>query len=112
MLPIRLQTLNDRSIDSSKPYILYWMTSARRPHFNFALEHAIDLANQHKIGLVVFECLRMNYRWACDRFHQFVKEGMIVNQAAFSDSKVHYIPCLETPNVMLLLQRNIIHQQK
>ena len=40
----------------------------------------------------------MNYRWACDRFHQFVKEGMIANQTAFTTSKVHYIPCLETPS--------------
>ena len=81
MHPIRLQTLNDASIDTSKPYILYWMTSARRPQFNFALEHAIELANEHNIGLVVFEGLRMEYRWASDRFHQFVQDGMIVNQA-------------------------------
>ena len=99
MHPIRLQTLNDRPVDTSKPYVLYWMTSARRPQFNFALEHAIDLANQHNVGLVVFEGLRMNYRWASDRFHQFVKEGMIANQTAFSPSNVHYIPCFETPDV-------------
>lgn len=99
MHPIRLQTLNDRPVDTSKPYILYWMTSARRPQFNFALEHAISVANQHNIGLVVFEGLRMDYRWASDRFHQFVREGMLVNQNAFANSKVHYIPCLETPDV-------------
>ena len=98
MLPIRLQNLNHRPVNSSKPYILYWMTSARRPQFNFALEHAIDLANQYGKGLIVFEGLRMDYRWASDRFHQFVKEGMLVNQAAFKNSNVHYIPCLETPN--------------
>ena len=98
MHPIRLQTLNEHPIDASKPYILYWMTSARRPTCNFALEHAIELANQHNKGLIVFEGLRMDYRWASDRFHQFVREGMRNNQHSFSKTKVTYIPCLETPN--------------
>ena len=99
MHPVRLQTLNDRPVDVSKPYVLYWMTSARRPQFNFALEYAIDLANEHNVGLVVFEGLRMDYRWASDRFHAFVQEGMVSNQTAFANSKAHYIPCLETPDV-------------
>lgn len=92
----RLYTLNQRSIDSTKPFVLYWMTSARRPHYNFGLEHAIALANQHGVGLVVFEGLRMDYRWTCERFHAFVQEGMLCNKHTFTNSKAIYIPYLET----------------
>ena len=95
----RLHTLNEQPIDHTKPFILYWMVSARRPQYNFALEHAIELANKHDMGVVVFEGLRMNYRWASERFHTFVQEGMLNNQHSFSNTKVTYIPCLETPDV-------------
>ncbi len=93
----RLHTLNQRPIDATKPFVLYWMTSARRPHYNFGLEHAIALANQHGVGLVVFEGLRMDYRWASERFHAFVRDGMLCNQHTFKDSNATYIPYLETP---------------
>ena len=95
----RLHTLNEQALDDSKPFILYWMVSARRPHYNFALEHAIELANKYDMGVVVFEGLRMNHRWASERFHTFVQEGMLNNQHTFSNTKVTYIPCLETPTV-------------
>ena len=71
----RLFELNDRPIRPEGSYVLYWMTSARRP-YNFALEHAIEQANILGKGLIVFEGLRMDYRWASDRMHQFVLDGM------------------------------------
>lgn len=79
--------------------MLYWMTSARRPKYNFALEYAIEQANLLGKGLIVFEGLRIDYRWASDRMHQFVLEGMRNNEQYFQDTKITYISCMETPSV-------------
>lgn len=77
-------------------YVLYWMTAFRRPQWNFALERAIDWCRELGKPLVVLEALRVDYQWACDRFHTFVVQGMRDNGAAFADSEgVAYYPYLE-----------------
>lgn len=77
-------------------YVLYWMTAFRRPRWNFALERAIDWARGLEKPLVVFEALRVDYRWACDRFHTVVVEGMRDNRDAFAEiDGVCYYPYLE-----------------
>ena len=45
-------------------FVVYWMTSARRAQWNHALEHAVDLATEHGLPLVVIECLALQHRWA------------------------------------------------
>ncbi|MGV3484812.1 MAG: deoxyribodipyrimidine photolyase [Planctomycetaceae bacterium] len=57
-------------------YVLYWMIANRRFTWNFALDHAIDRAKQFGKPLLIFEPLRVRYRWASDRLHRFVIEGM------------------------------------
>ena len=91
----RLTQANDAPIDPSGDYVLYWMVAFRRPRFNFALEHAVDRAKELGKPLVVFEPLRVRYRWASDRLHQFVVEGMRDNEAAFRDLPVTYFPYVE-----------------
>ena len=72
------------------------MTAFRRPRWNFALERAVDWARGLGKPLVVFEALRVDYRWACDRFHGFVAAGMRDNRDAFAPVKgVCYYPYLE-----------------
>ena len=60
--------------------VVYWMTAARRPHWNHALDHAIHLARDHNLPLVVIECLALQHRWANDRISTFVLQGMIDNR--------------------------------
>jgi deoxyribodipyrimidine photo-lyase len=55
------------------------MVSSRRTRFNFGLQHAVDLARELARPLVVLEALRCDYRWACERFHRFVLDGMADN---------------------------------
>ncbi|MBK5097325.1 MAG: deoxyribodipyrimidine photolyase, partial [Gemmatimonadetes bacterium] len=75
----RVRTLNDRVPDPNGAHVLYWMTSARRTTFNFALERAVEWACELGRGLVVLEALRCDYEWASDRFHRFVLDGMADN---------------------------------
>ncbi|MEO1497932.1 MAG: deoxyribodipyrimidine photolyase [Planctomycetota bacterium] len=77
-------------------YVLYWMTAFRRPRWNFSLQLAIDWARSLDKPLVVFEALRVDYRWASDRFHTFVLQGMHDNAAAFDGVKgATYYPYVE-----------------
>ena len=55
--------------------VVYWMTTARRAQWNHALEHAIGLAKEHDLPLVVIECLALQHRWANDRISTFVLEA-------------------------------------
>jgi deoxyribodipyrimidine photo-lyase len=91
----RVRTLNGAAINPSGSYVLYWMVTARRPHFNFALEHAAAWAKQLGRPLVVLEALRVGYPWASARLHRFALEGMLDNQAAFADSPALYYPYVE-----------------
>jgi deoxyribodipyrimidine photo-lyase len=52
------------------------MTAHRRIRSNFALQHAVWLAEKHGVPLVVLEALRLDYQWASPRIHRFVIEGM------------------------------------
>ena len=72
----RLRQVNRTPVNPQGDYVLYWMIAARRPHFNFALERAVEQARALGKGLVVLEALRCAYPWACDRLHAFVLEGM------------------------------------
>jgi len=92
---IRVRALNQWPIDSSKSFVLYWMTAYRRTRFNFALQRAIELANQLQKPLVILEAVRCNYKWASDRFHQFIFDGMQDNAAHIDSSNAFYAAYIE-----------------
>jgi len=92
---LRLITANDHAVRNDGHYVLYWMTAARRTTWNFALQRAVEWATHLKRPLVVFEPLRCGYRWASDRFHAFVVQGMADNAAACATAKVTYLPYVE-----------------
>ena len=88
-----------RILDSAPPrpnrnYVLYWMIAARRPRWNFALDRAAELARELDQPLLMFEALRCDYRWASDRHHRFVIDGMADNAAAFA-GRATYLPYVE-----------------
>ena len=76
--------------------VVYWMISARRSTWNHGLQHAIELANQKGLPLVIVEALAIAHQYANDRTHTFVIQGMMDNRKAFEDSPVTYIPYVET----------------
>ncbi|MEM9552746.1 MAG: deoxyribodipyrimidine photolyase [Acidobacteriota bacterium] len=92
----RLAYANNAAILADRDYVLYWMIAARRPRWNFALDHAIGRARELGKPLVVFEPLRVGYPWASDRLHRFVVDGMQANARVFDDAPALYYPWLES----------------
>ncbi len=92
---MRVRSCNDLGIRPRQSWVLYWMTAFRRTRSNFALQLARDLAQELGKPLVVFEALRVRYRWACDRFHRFIIEGMLDNAESCQAANVLYYPYVE-----------------
>ena len=95
---IRIQTGNDAPIRADGDFVLYWMIAFRRTTWNFSLQRAVELAVELQKPLVIFEPLRIGYRWASDRIHRFVIDGMADNAARIADVKnpgVLYFPYVE-----------------
>lgn len=99
MVPkIRIQQCNAAPIQHDGEYIVYWMIAARRTEWNFGLQRAVEWATELRKPLVIFEPLRVGYRWASDRLHRFVIDGMADNAARIAAAKnpgVLYYPYLE-----------------
>jgi deoxyribodipyrimidine photo-lyase len=92
---IRVRPLNDHAVCESGDFVLYWMIAFRRTHWNFALQRAVEWASELRKPLVVLEALRCDYKWASDRLHAFVIQGMADNQQALADRPAFYYPYLE-----------------
>ncbi|MBM3973565.1 MAG: deoxyribodipyrimidine photolyase [Planctomycetes bacterium] len=92
---VRIRPCGDLPARTDGTHVLYWMTAARRGKANFALQRAVELAHEHRVPLLVMEGLRVGYRWASDRHHAFVLQGMADNRAAFAAAGVTYMPYVE-----------------
>jgi deoxyribodipyrimidine photo-lyase len=86
----RLFPWNHRRPNLNGDYVLYWMQIHRRLQYNFALEEAVHLANQLGKPLLIYEGLKCDYPWACDRFHQFLMEGMQENSSELRKADFAY----------------------
>ena len=93
--PLRVTAKNDCDPRADGEYVLYWMIANRRSRWNFALDRAIDWALHLDRPLLVLEALRADYRWASDRLHRFIIDGMRDNSHAFAGSPVGYYPYVE-----------------
>ena len=92
---LRLSRGNDLPARRDGDYVLYWMTSARRRRANFALQRAVDWCHELGKPLLVLEALRCGYRWASDRIHRFVLDGMRDNAVAFAEGGAGYYAYVE-----------------
>jgi len=93
---IRIRECNTAPVRADGQYVLYWMIAFRRLGWNFALEHAAEQARELGRPLVILEPLRCGYRWASDRFHRFVLDGMAGHARRLTGSKVLYYPYVES----------------
>jgi deoxyribodipyrimidine photo-lyase len=91
----RIRKCNDSPPNAQGDYVLYWMIANRRAQWNFSLQRAVEWTVRLGKPLVVFEALRCCYKWASDRLHSFIIDGMKDNKKNFSESSVLYYPYLE-----------------
>ncbi len=91
----RVTTLNPSPIRADRPWVLYWMVTARRTSFNLALERSADYARHLGRPLLVLEALRCDYPWASDRLHRFILDGMADNRRALQRRNAVYFPFVE-----------------
>jgi deoxyribodipyrimidine photo-lyase len=92
---VRVQALNSIPVHSNNDFVLYWMTAYRRTRFNFALQRAVVWAEKLRKPLVILEAVRCNYRWASDRLHQFILDGMLDNAQTVPSTNALYCAYIE-----------------
>jgi deoxyribodipyrimidine photo-lyase len=71
------------------------MQMFKRFHYNFALQHAVELANELNKPLLIYEGLSATYPWASDRFHTFILEGMKESVDLAAQNNINYLPYAE-----------------
>jgi len=91
----RIRLLNTAAISPAGDYVLYWMVANRRLEWNFSLQRAAACAERLNKPLVICEPLRVGYRWASDRLHRFVMQGMADNLQQAASLPVHYYAYVE-----------------
>ena len=89
-----LKDINPESIADSK-YVVYWMISFKRIGYNFALQRAVEWANQLSQPLLILEPLILDYPMSSIRFHKFTLEGMKEVDEKVSNTKAFYYPFVE-----------------
>jgi len=92
---LRIRAANTRSVQPDGARVIYWMIASRRVRFNFGLQRAADWSRGLGLPLVVLEALRSDYRWASDRLHRFIVDGMADTAAALEGRNVTYYPYVE-----------------
>lgn len=91
----RVRPANAAPARPERPFVLYWMTAARRTSHSPALDRAVAWSRALRRPLVVLEALRVDYPWASARHHQFVIDGMADQAARFAAAGVAYHPYVE-----------------
>ncbi len=92
---IRIRAGNSLIARQDGDFVLYWMIASRRTSWNFALDRSIEWAEKLGKPLVIFEALRAGYKWASDRMHSFVLDGMADNARTTENTGALYYPYVE-----------------
>jgi deoxyribodipyrimidine photo-lyase len=92
---LRMRRVNDAGTNDGGEFVLYWMTSVRRLRYNFGLQLAAAEARARAKPLLILEALRAGHRWANDRMHRFVLDGMADHARRLEGGGVAYFPYVE-----------------
>lgn len=91
----RIRVCNSAGVRSDGRFVLYWMTAERRASWNFALDRAVDWAVHLQKPLLIVEVLGLGNRWASERHHRFVLDGMAENARQFDPTPACFCPFIE-----------------
>ena len=92
----RVREINQKPILEKNEFVLYWMQAFRRLESNHSLDYAVSIAKQLEKPLVVYEGLRMDYKWNSERIHKFILEGMCDNTKVSETLGINYWSFVET----------------
>ena len=90
LLP-RIRLLNDKPINPSGAFVVYWMTASRRFNYNASLERAIELGITLNKPVLVVEGVSIRHKWTSERVLTFMVQGLIRNLDQFADHKISVI---------------------
>ena len=71
-------------------FVVYWMQTTHRAHDNFALNFAIERANELGLPVQVYHGLRHDYPWASDRLHTWILQSVVDLYADFEAKGINY----------------------
>lgn len=92
---LRIHAARESRARTDGELVLYWMQTTQRVQYNFALEFAVEQANQLRVPLLVYHGLRHDYPWASDRIHTFILETVVDLYRDFEARGVQYAFYLE-----------------
>jgi deoxyribodipyrimidine photo-lyase len=92
---LRLRPLNGAPVRADGDFVLYWMVATRRLSWSWALDRAFEHAEALRKPLLILEPLSVSYRWASDRHHRAILDGMLEHAGALRGSPVGYYPYVE-----------------
>jgi deoxyribodipyrimidine photo-lyase len=91
----RIEVTQAAPLKPDGEWVLYWMTASRRLGWNHALDRAVQTAQELAKPLLILEAVRSGYRWASDRHHRFLLDGMAEHWNALRGTPVGYYPYVE-----------------
>ncbi len=86
----RIHAAGEPGPNRSGEFVLYWMQMTQRAHDNFALNFAIERANERGLPVLAVFRLRDDYPWASDRFHAFILQGLDGMEEAMAERGVEW----------------------
>ncbi len=87
----RIKIIHKKTTLDNGKYILYWMQSAQRIHYNHALNYAIDTANKKGLPLIVLFNIVPSYPEANLRHYTFMLEGLVELTKAFEIKGIEFV---------------------
>jgi deoxyribodipyrimidine photo-lyase len=97
----RVRQLNDKEIVEGD-YVLYWMQEAQRAEYNYALEYAVQRANELGKPLLVIFGLMADYPEANLRHYAFLLEGLQDVRDALKERKIKFVVRRGSPDEVAL----------
>ncbi len=93
----RITRLKEGQPNKQKKYVLYWMQQSQRVFYNHALEHAISLANEFKLPLLIYFGLTSHYPDANLRHYHFMLEGLLEVKTELAKKEIGFVFKLQSP---------------
>jgi len=92
----RIKHLNEKPAVKGD-YILYWMQSSPRSHYNHALEFALEKSHQMDLPLLCFFGLTPDFPETNHRHYQFLVEGLKDTQKSLRERNIQMVVWNKSP---------------